>query len=1354
LEDRLTPAVYNVTTTADVVDANDGVLSLREATIAANASVGVADTINVPAGTYVLTLTGAAEDAAATGDLDISGDMAIQGASAADTIVDGNLTDRVFDIRAGTVTLANLTVRNGVDRGAYLVGTMVPQDGFGGGIRSQGTLTLSGCAVTGNQAVGADDPISPRAGDAYGGGIYQSGGGLTLTDSIVQNNMAQGGRLTASGFDVFAGAAVGGGVTVTSGALMVSRSLITGNQAIGGNAAGTVNGNITGGEALGGGIVVFNAAVHQIIASTIAGNRAVGGNGTGPVIGDGGNASGGGLWLSGSGTVSNCTVSGNQAVGGTGTTTGTSTKGQGGEARGGGVVAEGGLISNSTMTLNAATGGASNRTVGVGTGGGFNYRFGATTTTEAFRSTIVAGNTATTVSPDIVHPRASVATSQGNNLIGIGTGASDFIAGLNGDQVGSPFAPIDPLIGPLANNGGPTPTHAPLLTSPAINRGSNVAGVVTDQRGLGFPRVSGPAPDVGAVEVSYTLPWATVQPPIVSPGATQSRFTVTYRDDRGIAVGSLGTGDLRVIGPNGFSVVPDFVSVDMSSDGSPRTATYTFTPPGGNWDAADNGTYTVSAESGQVTNVIGNALPAGAISRFQVRVPIVVLNANDSGPDSLRAAFLAANTAPGPDAVVFDSVFFSTPRTITLTSGALSVTDSVTVTGPGAAFVTLNGNNRDRILSLSSATRDATFSGLMLTGGSAVGGSGGAIADAGLNLTVRDCTFTGNFAQSGGAIAAGALTVANCIFTNNSATRDGGAVWVTGSDNVILLSTSTFVGNTAATRGGAVSADGVGGRSGDFFTVDRCTFDSNSAGGGSGLPAGGGGLYVADRDTTIIGTTFSANLARTGQGGGAYIVYDQTVTIENCTASGNTAADPMGGAGGGLYIIGSTGSAARVWNSTIVGNRADGTNGGGGLFFLGTGPEVRSSIVTGNAASVAPEISSSGVLLTESAVGDPAGFTLATGSANNLPYGTDVRLGPLADNGGPTKTHALLTGSPAIDAGSNPGGLATDQRSYGFARTVGAGTDIGAFEFAVSGLPAATAGPLPDVTTRGGGYYDFTVTFRDDVAVNVASLGMGDVRVTGPRGFTALPAFLGVDLNSNGTPRTATYRLTPPGGTWDGYDVGVYTVDVVANEVTDTAGNFLPTLRLGEFTAQPPTGVASVLVNDGSPQRSRVTSLTVTFDGAVLPVSTIAGVFRLQRTDGTDVPFRAVETFVSVASYTVAVSVTLTFTGTGLESGSLPDGTYRLTILADTARGANGTPLDADGDGLPGGDLTLQFHRLFGDINGDKTVNLVDLTALRAAFGAISNNANYVAAFDFNGDGAINLTDLTQFRNRFGVILP
>jgi hypothetical protein len=84
----------------------------------------------------------------------------------------------------------------------------------------------------------------------------------------------------------------------------------------------------------------------------------------------------------------------------------------------------------------------------------------------------------------------------------------------------------------------------------------------------------------------------------------------------------------------------------------------------------------------------------------------------------------------------------------------------------------------------------------------------------------------------------------------------------------------------------------------------------------------------------------------------------------------------------------------------------------------------------------------------------------------------------------------------------------------------------------------------------------------------------------------------------------------------------------------------------------------------------------------------------------------------------------------------------------------SGQPLDGDANGSPGGDFTLDLFRLFGDVNGDKTVNVTDLTAFRNAFGATTTDANYQPFLDFNGDGVINLTDLTQFRTRFGVILP
>jgi len=259
------------------------------------------------------------------------------------------------------------------------------------------------------------------------------------------------------------------------------------------------------------------------------------------------------------------------------------------------------------------------------------------------------------------------------------------------------------------------------------------------------------------------------------------------------------------------------------------------------------------------------------------------------------------------------------------------------------------------------------------------------------------------------------------------------------------------------------------------------------------------------------------------------------------------------------------------------------------------------------------------------------------------------------------------------------------------------------------------------------------------------------VRVTGPNGFSSVPQLLGVDVNSNGTPRTASYRLTPPGGAWDPADNGTYAVDLESNQVADTSGNFVPAVRLGQFSTVLMARVTGVRVNDGSPQRSRVTSLTVTFNGTLQFLgTTVADTFRLRRADGLSIGLVA-----TVDNTGGQTSVTLIFTGAGLEAGSLADGNYTLSVFGATARvGPNGPILDADGDDIPGGDFAFQIHRLLGDVNGDKTVNGVDLAMFRGAFGTTTGGPGYLDYLDLNGDGAINGLDLAQYRTRFGTTLP
>jgi streptogramin lyase len=192
---------------------------------------------------------------------------------------------------------------------------------------------------------------------------------------------------------------------------------------------------------------------------------------------------------------------------------------------------------------------------------------------------------------------------------------------------------------------------------------------------------------------------------------------------------------------------------------------------------------------------------------------------------------------------------------------------------------------------------------------------------------------------------------------------------------------------------------------------------------------------------------------------------------------------------------------------------------------------------------------------------------------------------------------------------------------------------------------------------------------------------------------------------------------------------------------------------VGAILDNDPLQVSSAKVNGGAVQRSRVTYITITFTGLATPPVNPADAFRLTRIgpDGTpaDVTL-AVDLSASTATQTIA---RLSFGGPLTEFGSLVDGLYRLTIMSAQVSGS-GQPLDGDANGTAGGDFTLDLHRLFGDFNGDRTVNVTDLTAFRNAFGATASDPNFQPFLDFNGDGVINITDLTQFRSRFGVILP
>ena len=278
--------------------------------------------------------------------------------------------------------------------------------------------------------------------------------------------------------------------------------------------------------------------------------------------------------------------------------------------------------------------------------------------------------------------------------------------------------------------------------------------------------------------------------------------------------------------------------------------------------------------------------------------------------------------------------------------------------------------------------------------------------------------------------------------------------------------TATVAG-LSITNGGEVPGAG-GGIYNDHSTlaIDHCTVSGNHGSVGGGVYNDG---YSGTATLTVTNSTFSGNSVgapyMVGSGGGIYnnaSYGSATLTVANSTFSGNSAGYLDYGWGGAIYNDGSLGSATLTLNNSTFGGNSAGYHGGG--IYNGSGMvTIRHTILNAGALgenlfNAYGSVSSLGYNLSSDNGG---GFLTATGDQIN----TDPMLGPLQDNGGSTFTHALLSGSPAIDAGDpnfNPNSfnppMVYDQRGTGFNRVVNGRIDIGAFE--VQAVPSPYAGQV------------------------------------------------------------------------------------------------------------------------------------------------------------------------------------------------------------------------------------------------------------------------------------------------------
>lgn len=500
------------------------------------------------------------------------------------------------------------------------------------------------------------------------------------------------------------------------------------------------------------------------------------------------------------------------------------------------------------------------------------------------------------------------------------------------------------------------------------------------------------------------------------------------------------------------------------------------------------------------------------------------------GDCSLREAVVAAASG---DTIVFSSLFNS-PQTVLLILGQITIDKNLTINGTGQDLVTISGNHASRIFFITGAGITVNISGVTFRDGNGSDFGGGAIYVYDSTLIVTNAAFTNNIALNpqcscrlGGAIygtEASSFTLSNLVVVGNS------------SDGSVITGYSIDIRDslvTQNTRGGVESGNfgnvercvisdnfgfGVGARhftiidstvtnntdggvsDGDAastMSVERCLISGNSRirpGGGvlsSGMTvikdsqiannsavSGGGGiantgvLYLVN---SVISGNRSTSTGFEDGGGGIFSAIG-TLYVINSTVSGNEAQGNPG-FGGGIYnLVDFANPDGRVYlvNSTVANNTSAGAGGGIRTDSNGVG-NFSNSIIAGNNSTGTSQEDVSGIIMSNgiNLIGNTSG---SAGWISVDILNRDPLIAPLGNNGGSTFTHALLPGSPAINAGNNS--LAIDaltmlpltQDQRGRTRIVGGKNptvDIGAYEASYSQSPVTVSGRITTYSGRG-----------------------------------------------------------------------------------------------------------------------------------------------------------------------------------------------------------------------------------------------------------------------------------------------
>jgi len=1295
-------------------DYSAGKFTLREAIAIANAVNGT-DTIEFSPSlnNSTITLTG---EIAITNGVQINGPgsslLSVSGAGTAST------TNRIFNINVAatpaTVSVSGLTLTGGKlssgNGGAILMADEVLNAsdvtfsnnfaaGVGGAIASTGTanITLTNSKMTGNSATGNGGAISMATSAANS---------LTLTNSIFSNNSS-----SASG------------------------GVLIGNNTITLNVMGSTFSNNT--AVTNGGVFYMGVGTVDIKASTFTGNKATGASGAGAVI----NISQGSTY-----TISDSTFTGNMSGGSGGVVTAAAT---------GAPISL--TISNSKLNNNSSVtnGGAINMTITVagslldiktstfngnsGASGGALFVTAATTTiTESTLSnnsaTAGGGAIDTGTTAQVTFTNSTVS---GNKAAGTAGGGGVRIGGAGALTLNLTTITNNSATNAAAKGGGVFINNASAVfqadgsiiagNSNATNR--DMSAVSTINLGGAYNLLGAVDPAVITVlDITNTQSGTEATPlsaglfPLGSYGGPTQTHGLTYTSlviDKGSNVLSIDhdqRGQPRdTLNPNltdigsfeGSLPIPFVTKVDPIADivaagTTPVTVVVTYD------DETNIDTASLGADDISITGpgTIGPISFMGFVQSGKQVTATYQFAAPGGTWEAIENGIYNINVVAGK---VFD--LDGTPNSVLPgTVGSFRVN----LTGPVSVVVdTIADENdgdqspNDFSLREAIALANSTSGGLdTITFAPALNGqtitlSLGEMAindsllingpGAGL-LTINANNASRIFNISDGTATVLDVTIKGLTLTGGKAA--GGGAIVMAPENVSLDGIVATL-NSSTSLGGVVFFSTTGG---NLLTINNSTFTNNtSTGNGGVVGTNGGSNTITINNSKFTGNTSSATggVFDTGGGGGE-------LNVTNSTFSGNSATG--GGAVAGGYTV------FNFTNCTLSGNTAT-TGDGGAAKGFNNHMIFTNCTIANNVASTG-----GGAISINSGTGTNEQVTLISSTVVNNRT-TSGNGGGVRINSNSTAAGVFLKVINSIVSGNGVGASLPGTASDLF-RNVAAPNNIADVNFSAIGTNAG---------------FTLSGTSGNNLAFGSA-LNLGALQDNGGPTFTMapLPGSPLIDAGDN----VANALTTDQRGKARTYD----------DAAVSNAGDGTDIGAVEVHPSNPPS-VTLIQVNGGAAQRSLVTSIKISFSEAVTFPAGINNAFVVERTGKGSLGT------VNINAVQAGSDVTITFvTGGAVDvdpGNSLPDGQYKLTIIANNVMGAGGT-LDGDADllaeGSPTDDKSAVFHRLFGDGDGDGNVNSNDFAMFRSVFGLSG-----ASIFDFNGDNNTNSNDFAEFRKRFGL---